>query len=59
MIAGKNPSITEKLCAGRFGRILNCLDVIDASSMAVKKPITVTVSAASLRAGGIVMIGVL
>lgn len=41
-----------------MGEVLNCFEVSIASSMAVKKPKIVTESAASLRRGGIVMIGV-
>lgn len=48
----------EKLCSGRMGIVLNCFDVIDASSIAMRKPMIVTVKAASLRSGGIVMTGV-
>lgn len=49
----------EKLCSGRMGVVLNCFDVIDASSMAVRNPIIVTVKAASFSRGGIVITGVL
>lgn len=59
MSAGKNPSILEKWWADRFGVVLNCLLVKEASSNAVRTPIIVTVRAASLRRGGIVMMGVL
>lgn len=38
--------------------ILTCLDVMDASSMAVSNPRIVTISALSFKAGCIVMIGV-
>lgn len=57
-VAGKYPSIFEKLCRGRIGVVLNCFDVIDASSIATRRPVIVTAKAASLRAKGIVMIGV-
>lgn len=39
--------------------VLNCLLVREASSMAMRRPVIVTAKAASLRRGGIVMIGVL
>lgn len=39
--------------------ILYCLFVRDASSRAIRRPVTVTAKAASLRRGGIVMTGVL
>lgn len=38
---------------------MNCLLVREANSRAVKRPITVTISAASLRGGAMVMMGVL
>lgn len=38
--------------------VLNCLEVIVANSIAVKRPIIVTNSAVNLRSGGIVIIGV-
>jgi len=58
MIIGKNPSILEKWCVGSKGAGLNCLVVSEASSRAVNNPKAVTARAASLRAGGIVIIGV-
>lgn len=56
---GKKPNILEKWCVERRGEGLNCLAVSEASSSAVSKPSTVTIKAASLRSGGIDMIGVL
>lgn len=58
MIAGKYPSMLEKLCAIMVGVTLNCLFVREASSMAVRSPIMVTNKAASLSRGGIVIMGV-
>lgn len=59
MVAGKYPNILEKLWRGMVGVVLNCLLVREASSMAMRRPVIVTAKAASLRRGGIVMIGVL
>lgn len=58
-MAGKNPSMFEKLWGRILGVGLNCLFVSWASSRAVNRPIRVTSSAASLRVVGIVIIGVL
>lgn len=38
---------------------MNCFDVIVASSIATRKPVMVTMRAASFREGGMVIIGVL
>ena len=59
MIAGKKPSIFEKLWGVRVGLTLNCLLVRWASSRAIKRPRIVTSRAASLRIGGMVIMGVL
>lgn len=56
---GKNPSMLEKWCVVRFGVILYCLLVRDASSRAKMSPVIVTARAAILSKGGIVIIGVL
>lgn len=58
MIAGKKPSMLEKWWGVSLGLGLNCLFVREASSSARRRPRIVTVSAASFRRGGIVMIGV-
>lgn len=57
--AGKYPNILEKLWRGIVGVVLNCLLVREASSMAMRRPVIVTARAASLRRGGMVMMGVL
>lgn len=59
MMAGKNPSMFEKLWGPILGVCLNCLLVNCASSRAIKSPAKVTRRAASLRTGGIVIVGVL
>lgn len=59
MIAGKNPSMLEKLCVIRLGVVLNCLLVSDASSNAMIRPKMVTRRAASFKWVGIVITGVL
>jgi len=59
VMAGKYPSIFEKWCVARMGVVLTCLLVNDASSKAVSSPKTVTINALSLRAGCIVIMGVL
>lgn len=58
MMAGKYPSMFEKLCAGMLGLILNCLFVRFVSSIAVINPKIVTSRALSFSVVGIVMIGV-
>ena len=58
-MAGKKPNMLEKLCVTRLGVVLNCLLVKDASSSATRRPKIVTRRAASFRAGGIVITGVL
>lgn len=58
-VAGKYPSIFEKLCSLIFGVVFSCFEVMLASSIAVNKPISVTIRAPSLSIGGIVIIGVL
>lgn len=57
-IIGKKPNIFEKWWEGKIGAGLNCLAVREASSNAVKRPKMVTARAASLRNGGIDIIGV-
>lgn len=59
MVAGKNPSMLEKLWRERAGVILNCFEVNEASSRATRRPITVTVRALSFKRGGMVITGVL
>lgn len=59
IVVGKNPSMLEKWWRGRLGVVLNCLDVREASSIAIRRPVMVTIRAASFREGGIVMMGVL
>lgn len=59
MMAGKYPSVLEKLWVVMIGAILCCALVSRASSRATKNPVTETIIALSLRRGGIVMIGVL
>lgn len=59
MVAGKNPSILEKLWRERAGVTLNCFEVREASSRATKRPIIVTIKALSFRRGGMVITGVL
>ena len=49
----------EKLWVRIIGVVLNCLLVMEASSMAVSRPRIVTPRAASLRIMGMVMTGVL
>lgn len=56
---GKNPTMFEKSWVPGLGEILYCLFVRDASSRAMRRPTTVTVKAASLRRGDIVIMGVL
>lgn len=58
-MAGKKPSILEKLCTFKTGVDLNCLLVNIASSMAISRPIIVTARAASFRRGGMDITGVL
>jgi len=58
MMAGKYPSMLEKLWVGSQGVGLNCLLVKEASSRATTRPIMVTIRAESLRTGGIVITGV-
>lgn len=58
MMGGKNPSMLEKLCRIRVGVILICFDVAVASVRAIIKPVMVTISAASFKDVGIVMMGV-
>lgn len=57
-IAGKYPSILEKLWVGNQGVVLNCLLVREASSSAVRSPRIVTIRADNLSRGGIVITGV-
>jgi len=59
MMAGKNPSMLEKLWVMRLGVVLNCLLVRDASSSAMRRPEMVTRRAANFNGRGMVMIGVL
>lgn len=56
---GKKPSMLEKWCRLRLGTCLNCFDDREASSIAVKSPIIVTIRAESFREVGIVIGGVL
>ena len=58
MIAGKKASILEKLWIKRFGVGFSCLFVREASSRATRRPRMETARAASLRSGGIVIVGV-
>lgn len=58
IIAGKNPSMLEKLCRARLGVVLNCLLVNDASSSAMRRPKMVTRRAANFKWAGIVITGV-
>lgn len=58
IIEGKNPSMFEKLCRGRVGKILSCFEVKIAISKAMRRPRIETNNAASLRVGGIVITGV-
>lgn len=58
MTAGKKPSMLEKWWRERLGEGLNCLEVRLASSKAVNSPRIVTIRAASLSTGGIVITGV-
>lgn len=55
---GKKPSIFEKWWGARWGVVLVCFVVKDASSRAIKRPKSVTIRAASLRRGGIDITGV-
>lgn len=48
----------EKWWGAKYGVFWNCLFVRDASSRARRRPVIVTRRAASLRSGGMVMIGV-
>lgn len=57
-MAGKKPSMLEKLCTFKMGVDLNCLLVSMASSMATSRPTIVTARAASFRRGGMDMTGV-
>lgn len=57
-MAGKKPSIFEKLWGAMLGVGLNCLLVSCASSRAVKSPIRVTRRAASFSRAGMVIVGV-
>lgn len=57
-MAGKKPSMLEKLCTFKIGVDLNCLLVNMASSIATSRPRIVTARAASLRRGGIDITGV-
>jgi len=59
MIVGKKPNMLEKLWGMRVGVVFNCLLVRDASSMAVRSPMIVTVRAANFSSGGIDITGVL
>lgn len=59
MMAGKNPSMLEKLCSVRLGVVLNCLLVSDASSNAMRRPEIVTRRAANFKWVGMVITGVL
>ena len=58
-MAGKNPSMLEKLCEMRLGVVLNCLLVSDASSNAMRRPKMVTRRAANFKWVGMVITGVL
>lgn len=58
MIEGKNPSMLEKLCSSSEGEILICLVAVVAKVSAIIRPAIVTSNAASLREGGIVIVGV-
>lgn len=59
IIVGKNPSRFEKWWGDRFGVILVCFVVIEASSRAISRPATVTMRAANLIDNGMVRIDVL
>ena len=58
MIAGKKANILEKLWAKRCGVGFSCLFVRLANSRAIRRPMMETTRAASLRRGGIVIVGV-
>lgn len=55
---GKKPSMFEKWWEGRYGVVLICLEVMDASSRAIRRPSSVTIRAVSFRRGGMDMTGV-
>lgn len=57
-IFGKNPSMLEKWWGVSSGVVLVCFVVNEASSRAVRRPMRVTIRAASFRSGGMDMMGV-
>lgn len=59
MIEGKKPNMLEKWWVDRVGVILNCLFVSWVSSKAMRRPVIVTIRAASLSVMGMDITGVL